>query len=341
MTVFRRLCFLVLLIGVVMTWCPTSLEARKVRLRMGTMVPRGSPWHETLLYIRQEWRKLSDGTVDLVVIADGQLGDEVEMVRKMRSGVIHAVALSSGGLSNIDTSILALQVPMMFTSYEELDYVRDRITPKLKEQIESKGFQYKVLFWTDGGWVHMFSEKPVRRPIDVKRMKLFTSAGDPESESLWRDFGFNVVPLAPTDMLTSLQSGMVNVVSVPPLLALFNRIYAEVPHMLDLKLAPLIAGTIISKRAWNRIPTQYHEPMLAAAREAGMKLRNEIRSLGSQSIKEMKQRGLEVTQLDKAGVAAWQTFAESTYSKLRGSYCPADLFDEVKQLRDEFRIKSK
>ena len=111
--------------------------------------------------------------------------------------------------------------------------------------------------------------------------------------------------------------------------------------MLDLKLAPLIAGTIISKRAWNRIPTQYHEPMLAAAREAGMKLRNEIRSLGSQSIKEMKKRGLEVTQLDKVGVAAWQTFAESTYSKLRGSYCPADLFDEVKQLRDEFRIKSK
>jgi len=341
MIVFYRL-WVVLLVAVVATiWSPTVLEARKVRLRMGTMVPRGSPWHETLLYIRQEWRRLSDGTVDLIVIADGQLGDEVEMVRKMRAGVIHAVALSSGGLSRIDTSILALQVPMMFTSYQELDYVRDRIAPKLREKIESKGFQYKVLFWTDGGWVHIFSEEAVRRPIDIKRMRLFTTAGDPESEKLWRDFGFNVVPLAPTDMLTSLQSGMVDIVSVPPLLALFNRIYAEVPYMLDLKLAPLIAGTIISKRAWDRIPTQYHEPMLTAAREAGTKLRDEIRSLGSQSIKEMKQRGLEVTHLNEAEVAMWQTFAESTYPKLRGSYCPADFFDEVKRLRDEFRIKSK
>ena len=341
MTVFRRIAGVLLIAAAAGLFSPTLLEARKMRLRMGTIVPRGSAWHETLLYIRQEWRKITDGEVDLVIIPDGQLGDGVEMVRKMRAGVIHAVALSSGGLSSIDTGVLALQVPMMFDSYEEFDYVRDRIAPKLEQRIESAGVQHKMLFWSDGGWVHMFSKEPGKMPKDIQRMKLFTSAGDPETEKLWKSFGFNVIPLAPTDILTSLQTGMINAVDVPPLLALFNRIYTEVPHMMDLKLAPLVAGGVISKRAWDRIPEQYHEPMLRAAREAGLKLRDEIRRLGPDSIEQMKlkQPHLKVTSLDKESVAAWQALAERAYPQIRGSYCPADLFDEVKRLRDEYRAK--
>ena len=232
-----------------------------------------------------------------------------------------------------------MQVPMMFDSYEELDYVRDRIAPKLEERIESAGVQHKMLFWSDGGWVHMFSKKPARTPEDIQRMKLFTSAGDPETEKLWKSFGFNVVPLAPTDILTSLQTGLIDAVDVPPLAALFYRIYEQAKYMMDLKLAPLVAGGVISKRAWDRIPAQYHEPMLRAAREAGLKLRDEIRRLGPDSIEEMKQRGLKVTSLDDQTVEAWHALAEGAYPKIRGSYCPADLFDEVKRLRDEYRAK--
>ncbi len=339
MTLFRRLGTVLLVAVAAAVFSPAVLEARKIRIRMGTIVPRGSAWHETLLYIRQEWRKISDGEVDLVIIPDGQLGDGVEIVRKMRSGVIQAAALSSGGLSSIDTGVLALQVPMMFDSYEELDYVRDRIAPKLEERIESAGVQHKMLFWSDGGWVHMFSKKPARTPEDIRRMKLFTSAGDPETEKLWKSFGFNVVPLAPTDILTSLQTGLIDAVDVPPLAALFYRIYEQAKYMMDLKLAPLVAGGVISKRAWDRIPAQYHEPMLRAAREAGLKLRDEIRRLGPDSIEEMKQRRLKVTSLDDQTVEAWHALAEGAYPKIRGSYCPADLFDEVKRLRDEYRAK--
>ena len=339
MTIFRRLGVLLLIAAAARLFMPAALDAGKIRLRMGTIAPRGSAWHETLLFIRQEWRKISGGDVDLVIIPGGQLGDGVEMVRKMRAGVIHAVALSSGGLSSIDNGVLALQAPMMFDSYEELDYVRDRIAPQLEERIESKGIRYKVLFWSDGGWVHLFSKSPGKTPEDIQRMKLFTSAGDPETEKLWKSFGFHVVPLAPTDILTSLQAGMINAVDVPPLLALYHRVYTEVRHMIDLKLAPLVAGAVVSQRAWDRIPAPYQEPMLRAAREAGLKLRGEIRRLGPDSIEQMKQRGLEVTHLDEQTVAAWRALAEGAYPKLRGSYCPADLFDEVKRLRDEYRAK--
>ena len=315
------------------------LEA-ETKLRLGTIVPKGSAWHDTLLYLRQEWRRISGGEVDLRIYAGGVLGDETEMVRQVRAGRIQAVALSANGLSRIDGGVAALQIPLMLDSYEELDYVRDRIAPKLEQRIESRGVKHKVLFWTDGGWVRFFTKKPVKTLDDIRKMRLFTSAGDAESEKLWKSFRFNVVPLSATDMLTSLQTGMIDAFDVPPLFALFDRSYTQAPNMLDLKVAPLIGGVVISKQAWDSVPEQYRDEMLKAAREAGAKLRDEIRRLGPDSIEQMKKRGLNVIVPDQATLDAWHAEVEATYPKLRGSYCPADLFDEVRRLRDEYR-KSK
>ena len=321
-------------------WAAAVPLQGKITLRLGTIVPKGSAWHDTLLYLRQEWRRISDGEVDVRIYPGGVLGDETEMVRQVRAGRIQVVVLSANGLSRIDRGVAALQIPLMFDSYEELDYVRDRITPKLEQRIESQGIKHKVLFWADAGWVHFFTKKPARTLDDIRRMRLFTSAGDAETEKLWKSFRFNVVPLSATDMLTSLQTGMIDAFDVPPLFALFNRSYTQAPNMLDLKLAPLIGGVVVSKQAWERVPEQYRDEMLKAGREAGAKLRGEIRRQGPDSIEQMKKRGLNVVQLDEAARAGWQSEVEAIYPKLRGSYCPADLFDEVKRLRDEYR-KSK
>ncbi len=321
-------------------WAVSVPLQGKTTLRLGTIVPKGSAWHDTLLYLRQEWRRISDGEVDLRIYPGGVLGDETEMVRQVRAGRIQAVALSANGLSRIDGGVAALQIPLMFGSYEELDYVRDRIIPKLEQRIESQGVGHKVLFWTDAGWVRFFTKKPARTLDDIRRMRLFTSAGDADTEKLWKSFRFNVVPLSATDMLTSLQTGMIDAFDVPPLFALFNRSYTQAPNMLDLKVAPLIGGVVVSKQAWDRVPEQYRDEMLQAGREAGAKLRDEIRRLGPDSIEQMKKRGLNVIVPDQATLDAWQSEVEAIYPKLRGSYCPADLFDEVKSLRDEYR-KSK
>jgi TRAP-type C4-dicarboxylate transport system substrate-binding protein len=181
----------------------TTVAAQSnIRIRLGTVVPKGSLWHETLLRLSQDWRKIVGPRLELTIYPSGQLGDEVEMVRQARQGRIQAVGLSSVGLSRIDSSVSCLQVPMMLDSYEALDYVRDRIAPELEKRIEAQGF--KVLHWADGGWVYAFTKQPVKTPAELRRMKLFTAAGDPDTEALYKDFGFNVVPLSLTDMITSL-----------------------------------------------------------------------------------------------------------------------------------------
>jgi len=315
------------------------LAAQDIRLRIGTVVPRGSLWHDTLQYIAQDWQRIVGPGLKVVIHPDSQLGDEMDMVRKARGGIIEAVGLSSVGLSRIDNSVSCLQVPMMLESYEELYFVRERIAPDLERRIESRGF--KVLHWADGGWVYVFSKQSVRTPDDLRRLRLFTSAGDPETERLYKELAFNVVPFSATDLVPMLQAGKLDAFALPPLFAQMQEVFKLAPNMTDVRWVPLVGGTVITVAAWERLPAAKRDALLEAARKPGDRLRADIRRMGDVAIVEMQKRGLKVVEVDAATRHGWQLEAEKAYPRLRGSYCPADVFDQVKTLRDAYRAKAK
>lgn len=314
-----------------------GLAAQNLRLRIGTVVPRGSLWHDTLQYIAQDWQRIVPG-LRVVIHPDSQLGDETDMVRKARGGIIDAVGLSSVGLSRIDSSVSCLQVPMMIGSYEELDYVRERVAGDLERRIESRGF--KVLHWADGGWVYVFTKGGVRTADDLRRLRMFTAAGDPDTERLYKEFGFNVVPHSATDLVPMLQAGKLDAFAMPPLFAQIQELYTLAPYMTDVRWVPLVGGTVITLASWNRLPEASRPALLEAARKPGERLRADIRRMGEVAVGEMRKRGLTVVELDAATRQRWQAEAENAYPRLRGAYCPADVFDEVRRLRDEFRVKA-
>lgn len=311
--------------------------AQTVLIKMGTVAPEGSPWHQIFRQMGQDWRKISGGQVTLRIYPGGVLGDEPDMITKMRIGQLQAVALSGSGLSRLEPAVSCFQIPMMLESYEELDYVRDRIAPRLDKLIDQKG--YVVLNWGDAGWVHFFTKTPASNLDDIRRMKLFTMAGDAKSLELYQSAGFRPVPLATTDMMPALQTGLIEAFDVPPLLALLNQWFGLAKNMIDVKWAPLVGATIVSKQAWERIPEGVRPAMLEAAREAGLRLRGEIRKMGEDAVAAMKKRGLNVISLDAATLADWRREAEEAYPKLRGRMVSAELFDEVRRLRDEFRAQ--
>ncbi len=312
----------------------STAEAR-VTIRLGTVAPKGSSWELILRRMGADWGNATDGEVRLRIYPGGTVGDEGEMIRKMRIGQLQAVGLSGAGLERVDSGVACLQIPMMIDSYEELDYIREKIAPKLEALLEQKG--YIVLNWSDVGWVHFFTKQPARTPDDIRKMKLFTSAGDPETEKLYKEFGFRPVPLDLTDMLLGLQTGMIDAFDVPPLFAMLDQTFGLAKNMIDVKWAPLVSATIISRRPWQRIPPEWRAEMHRSARKAGLDLRGKIRKLGDDAVVEMQKRGLKVVRLDRAGVALWQSEAEAAYPKLRGGLVPEDLFDEVLRLRNEFR----
>ncbi|MDA0205131.1 MAG: TRAP transporter substrate-binding protein DctP [Acidobacteria bacterium] len=305
-----------------------------VRVNLGTVVPKDSAWYEVLVRMKQDWATISSGRVDLRIYPGGSLGDDVEMLRKVRIGQLQAVAVTSVGLSRIDDSIEALHTPMLFGSYEELDYVREKMAPKLEAALNQKGFV--VLNWSDGGWAQFFTKKPAKTLDDIRGMKLWIGTGDPKAEQLYRDFDMRPTPLPMTEMLTALQTGLIEAIDVPPLFAMLDGSFQRAPFMTDIRWAPVMGGTVISKEAWERIPADLRPKLLASAKKAGEEMRGRIRQLGEDSIAQMKQRGLTVVSADRE---AWQREVEAAYPKMRGKLAPAALFDEAIRLRDEYRAK--
>ncbi len=324
---------LILLLWPAAAGCLAAAGATVVK--MGTGAPDGSPWHQILKEMGEKWKESSGGAVTLRIYPGGVLGDEPDLVRKMRVGQIQAAAVTAVGLSDIDDAVAALQIPMMFSSYEELDYVREKIRPTLEKRLESRGFI--VLNWGDAGWVMFFATEPVGRPEDLKKMKLFTWAGDANAVDLWKAGGFHPIPLAATDILPGLQTGLINAFDTTPLAALANQWFGLAPHMLDLKWAPLVGATVMTKKAWKSIPGASREGVRAAAAEAGERLKGEIRATNDKAIEAMAKRGLTVHPAPPEIVAEWQKAAEEVYPKIRGSIVPADMFDQVRRLRDEYR----
>jgi len=326
-----------LIVGLILVAVVLPLEAQNVLIKMGTLAPEGTAWHDILLQMKEDWRKISGGKVTLRIYPSGVLGDEPTMIRRMRIRQLDGVAITGNGLSRIEPAVSSLMIPMMLDSYEELDYVRDRLAPRLEGMIEEKGF--KILNWGDAGWVYFFTKNPASSLDEIRKMKLLTSAGDPKTEELYKDLGFQVIPLAYTEVLTALTTGMIEAVQGPPLYAMVEQWFGLANNMIDVKWSPLVAATILRKESWEKIPLELRQPMLEAARVAGRRLLSEIRKLNDDAIPAMQKRGLNVIQVDEAKLARWRSEADKSYSELRGRYAPADLFDEVQRLRDEFRQK--
>ena len=304
-------------------------------IRLGTLVPKGSPWHEILLNMGEEWKKASGGKIELRIYPGGEQGDEPEMVQKIRIKKLQAVALSGAGLSGIDSAVTALEIPMMLSSYEELDYVRDHIADRLEKGLAQRGFI--VLNWGDAGWVHFFTKQPAMRPDDIRKMKLCVLQGDNSTFQLYKINGFNPVALAATDILTGLQTGLIDAFQSPPLIALSNQWFGGAKNMLDIPFAQLVGATVIDKDVWNKIPAPVQQEMLVSAKKAGVALREEIRKAEAGSIPIMQQFGMNLVKPDSKALAEWHQLAEGIWPKLRGSMVPADLFDQVKRLRDDYR----
>src|SRR6267154_32116 len=156
-----------------------SASAQTVRIKLGTLAPQGSTWHQLLQQMAVDFSKASNGKVELKIYAGGTQGNEGEMIRKMSIGQLHAASMTVIGLHEITPEPQAEDVPFMIDSYEEYDYVHERIRPQLDQAIEKKG--YIVLQWSEVGFVYFFATKPYRTPADFAQGKVVTWNGDPDA----------------------------------------------------------------------------------------------------------------------------------------------------------------
>ena len=299
-----------------------------VKLRLGTLAPRGSSYFKHLQAMGEKWRQAPGGGVLLTIYPDGTMGTEADMVRRMRLGQLQAGMLTAIGLAEIEPAVTGLQnLPMMFRALEEVDYIGEKLQPMLEKRLEEKGFI--VLFWTDTGWVRFFSKQPVIRLDDLKKTKLFVWAGSAAAVDTYLSVGFNPVPLETVDILPGLQTGLINAVPLPPSIALAAQVDGAAPHMLDLAWAPLVGAAVITKKTWDTIPLEGRKALRKAATETGKLSKADGRRESVESVEAMRKRGLQVHPVTPELEAEWRREGEAVYPKIRGVVVPTEIFDQV------------
>jgi TRAP-type C4-dicarboxylate transport system substrate-binding protein len=322
--------------AVAAAWPPPPAEAQApIVVRVATLVPDGSTWHQILKETADKWKQLSGGRVVVRLFPGGVAGDDPDVVRKMRLGTLNGGVLTSVGIAELDKSVYAMGIPLMYDSYDEVYWVHEKMRPKLEASLEAKGFV--VLNWADAGWVHFFTKKPVAVPDDLRKLKLFSWAGDAEAVQIWRSAGFNPVPLPSTELSTALQTGLVEALGAPPQVTVISQYFTNAPYMTNFRWQLLQGGTVITKATWEKIPAEIRPALLKASQEDGARLQKDVRDSEARDIEAMRKRGLTVVPVTAAQKAEWQKLTESIYPQIRGKILPAEAFDEAMRYRDEYR----
>ena len=306
----------------------SPLHAADKQLRIGTLAPKNSLYHRQLLEVGEVWRAAQGGNAKYLVYPDGSQGGEAELARRMRIGQLQGALISVVGLREIEPSVAALQnLPLLFRSWDEVDYVREKMRPAMEKKFLDKGFV--VLAWGDSGWVRFFSKEAALRPDDYKRMKFFAWGSEADQQEIMKSLGYTPVPLETTDILPAIQTGMINVVPSTPYFALASQIYSTAPHMLEINWAPIVGALVVTQKAWNDMSPQAQQAVRVAGEKAGVEIRAKARQEVEDAVNAMKKRGLVVNQPNAEQMREWNELADKLYPRIRGTMVPAETFDEV------------
>lgn len=315
---------------------PALGGAQGVTVKLGTLAPAGSVWHDALKEMAERWQAGSGGQVKLRVYPGGVQGDEGEMIRKLAIGQLQAAAVSNVGLHDVAGEPQAFSAPLLFDDEKEMECTFGRVKHRLDEALEKRGLV--VLQWSRLGAAAFFCKEPFRTPDEMARAKMFAWQGDPATVKAWRNAGFHPVVLSSTDLLMALTTGMIDCVSNVPLYMLTSRAFEKARYMIDLPIGEVIGATVVKKETWDRIAPDVRERLLGIARETGARIDAEVRRLNADAVAAMEKQGLETVPVSPE---EWRPTLQKSWDVFRGEVVPAEFFDEVLAARDACRSSAR
>ncbi len=317
---------------------PTPSVAKTVVIKLATLAPEGSSWIETFNAINAEIKQKTDGQVRCKFYAGGVLGDEKDMLRKMHIGQIHAAGLTSAGLSAIFNEMDVFQIPFLFKSHEEVDYVLTQM-----DGFYRKGFddnQYVLLGWSEGGFVHLMSTQPVATLADLRKLKVWTWEDAPMTRIIFDEANVSAIPLTVPDVLVGLQTGLVDVVYAPPSGAISLQWFTKIRYITDVNLIYLIGAVVIKKKVFNKITPAHQKIIIDVWQRHMSQLKQTIRSENQEAMQVMVKQGIKIIVPTENQVTEFKDVSAKAIQRLEGETFSQKVLDEVNDHIKTYRKKN-
>ncbi len=304
-------------------------------IKLGTLAPEGSSWVKTFNTLNTEVMKKTENKVQFRIYPGGVLGDETDMLRKMKIGQIQGVALTSGGLSTFFKEIDVFQVPFLFQTYEEVDATLKKMDSFFRKGFEDNG--YVLLGWSDAGFVYLMSTVPIASVADLKKAKVWIWEDSPMSKAIFDEAGVKAIPLSIPDVLVGLQTGLVEVVYAPPTGAISLQWFTKVKYLTDVPLIYLAGGVVVKKDIFKQIPQASQNFILESFQQQLDQLKAITRNENRDAMKVMVKNGVKIIAPSKDQIDEYKRLSNKAMGHISGQTFSKKVLDEVTSILESYR----
>jgi TRAP-type C4-dicarboxylate transport system substrate-binding protein len=296
-------------------------------LKIATVAPEGSTWMKVLRDIDAEVRQETGNAVGFKIYAGGVQGDEQVVLRKVRSGQLHGGAFTGAGLGLIASAERVLELPFLFHNYDEIDRVHAKVDPKLEAVLHDAGFT--VLGWAEVGFVYLFSRQPLGTQAQLQSAKMWLWEGDPLAEAFFRSAGIVPVPLSITDVMTSLQTKLVDGVYASPLGCVALQWFTRVAYFTDFPVSFASSAIVVSNGAFDRVPAEQREKVRAICTKRFRELVLRTRKENEDALLEIEKSGVKRVKVEPAAASRFEEIGRKVWKEQVGKLYPPELLDLV------------
>lgn len=318
---------------VVALWSSSTLA---VELKIATLAPDGSSWMVETRKAAAEIAQKTGSRVKLQLYPGGAMGDEQAVLRKIRIGQLHGSAMTVGALAEIYPDVQIYSLPLLFESYEEVDVVRRSMDARVLEALKGKG--HVSFGFIEGGFAYLMSKSRVERISDVKGLKAWLREGDEIGQAVVEEAGLSPIPLPLTDVLTGLQTGLVDTVAGPPVGAVTLQWFTKVGYLTDIPLIYTYGTIVVSERALRRLSPEDRAVVEQALRGACGRLDKVGRQDNERAMQALQAQGVEIVAADTESLDEWRQVAgKATRRLVDKGVLTREMVGEIEQLLAEHR----
>ena len=275
-----------------------------VTLKIATVSPDGASWMVKMREGAKDIKTRTDGRVRFKFYPGGVMGNDASVLRKIRIRQLQGGAITGGALGNIVPDTQLYQLPFLFHSQAEVDYIRAQLDPKLIKELESKGF---VTFgFAGGGFAYFMSNHPVSSVADLQKQKVWLPMGDEVNQQVFDAASISPIPLPVSDVMTSLQTRLIDTVAVSPVVAISLQWHTKVKYVMQVPASYIYALLAIDKKAFKRIKPADQIIVREIMSRVFQEIEAQNKRDNKKAIEAMEQQGIQFIKVADKDLREWQ-----------------------------------
>lgn len=311
----------------------------QIQIKIATLAPQNSEWAEKFQKGSIEIQERTENRVKLKFYWGGAQGNAKKILQKIKIRQLHGGTFSPTDFQEVYPDLNIYGLPFLFKDFDEVDYVRDRVDNQLEQGFKNLGFN--TYGFAGGGFAYILSNEPIREYEDLKNKKIWLPQGDLISYEAMRSLNLLPVPLPMTDVLTGLQTGLIDIVAIPPVVALALQWHTKVSYMTRVPVLYAMGFLAIDSKIINRINTDDRKVLNEVISRIYSEVDGNSQQDSENAYEALSKIGIQEIQFDGDEYQKLTDLLEEPTKKMANDgFYSLKLFNEIKMYIDDFRKSS-